>query len=76
MNFAMTFRNFKDGSLFAPRLWGRGIVGLLLAIGLAGPAFGQKKLNAVAVTAGDLGNPFFVQIGMEHRIRQRRLIRR
>ena len=24
--------------------------------------FGQKKLNAVAVTVGDLGNPFFVQI--------------
>jgi ribose transport system substrate-binding protein len=26
------------------------------------PAFAQKKLNAVGVTVGDLGNPFFVQI--------------
>jgi ribose transport system substrate-binding protein len=24
--------------------------------------FAQKKLNVVAVTLGDLGNPFFVQI--------------
>jgi ribose transport system substrate-binding protein len=38
-------------------------VGLLLAAVLATPAFAQKKsLNAVAVTVGDLGNPFFVQI--------------
>ena len=29
---------------------------------LAAPVFAQKKLNAVAVTVGDLGNPFFVQI--------------
>ncbi|HEY0791004.1 MAG TPA: ABC transporter substrate-binding protein [Chthoniobacterales bacterium] len=37
--------------------------GLLLAAVLATPAFAQKKsLNAVAVTVGDLGNPFFVQI--------------
>src|SRR6476646_10445186 len=37
-------------------------VGLLLAAGLTTPLFAQKKLNAVAVTVGDLGNPFFVQI--------------
>jgi ribose transport system substrate-binding protein len=36
--------------------------GLLLAISLATPLFAQKKLNVVAVTVGDLGNPFFVQI--------------
>ncbi len=35
---------------------------LLLAISLATPLFAQKKLNVVAVTVGDLGNPFFVQI--------------
>jgi ribose transport system substrate-binding protein len=36
--------------------------GLLLAISLSTPLFAQKKLNVVAVTVGDLGNPFFVQI--------------
>src|SRR3984885_13524508 len=36
--------------------------GLLLAISLSTPVFAQKKLNTVAVTVGDLGNPFFVQI--------------
>jgi ribose transport system substrate-binding protein len=35
---------------------------LLLAISLATPLLAQKKLNVVAVTVGDLGNPFFVQI--------------
>ena len=34
----------------------------LFFVGLAAPVFAQKKLNAVAVTVGDLGNPFFVQI--------------
>src|SRR5258708_34704697 len=36
--------------------------GLLLAISLTTPLLAQKKLNTVAVTVGDLGNPFFVQI--------------
>jgi ribose transport system substrate-binding protein len=36
--------------------------GLLLAISLTNPLFAQKKLSTVAVTVGDLGNPFFVQI--------------
>src|SRR5712671_1367381 len=36
--------------------------GLLLALGLTVPLLAQKKLNTVAVTVGDLGNPFFVQI--------------
>jgi ribose transport system substrate-binding protein len=36
--------------------------GLLLAISMTTPLFAQKKLNVVAVTVGDLGNPFFVQI--------------
>src|ERR1700722_19882226 len=36
--------------------------GLLLAISMTTPLFAQKKLNTVAVTVGDLGNPFFVQI--------------
>jgi ribose transport system substrate-binding protein len=36
--------------------------GLLLAASLTTPLFAQKKLNSVAVTVGDLGNPFFVQI--------------
>jgi ribose transport system substrate-binding protein len=36
---------------------------LLLVVGLSTPVFAQnKKLNAIAVTVGDLGNPFFVQI--------------
>jgi ribose transport system substrate-binding protein len=34
----------------------------LIFVWLAAPVFAQKKLNAVAVTVGDLGNPFFVQI--------------
>ena len=36
--------------------------GLALLVGLAGPLEAQNKLKAVAVTVGDLGNPFFVQI--------------
>jgi ribose transport system substrate-binding protein len=36
--------------------------GLFLAISLTTPLFAQKKLSVVAVTVGDLGNPFFVQI--------------
>jgi ribose transport system substrate-binding protein len=36
--------------------------GLLLALSLTTPLFAQKKLSTVAVTVGDLGNPFFVQI--------------
>jgi ribose transport system substrate-binding protein len=35
---------------------------LVLAISMTAPVFAQKKLNSVAVTVGDLGNPFFVQI--------------
>jgi ribose transport system substrate-binding protein len=35
---------------------------LLLAISLTTPLLAQKKLSVVAVTVGDLGNPFFVQI--------------
>jgi ribose transport system substrate-binding protein len=34
----------------------------LFFVGLAAPVFAQKKLTAAAVTVGDLGNPFFVQI--------------
>jgi ribose transport system substrate-binding protein len=34
----------------------------LFLLALAAPVFAQKKLNAIAVTVGDLGNPFFVQI--------------
>src|SRR4051794_25778293 len=45
------------------RIGSRTAAGLLLAAVLATPAFAEKKsLNAVAVTVGDLGNPFFVQI--------------
>ena len=36
--------------------------GLLLAISLTTPLLAQKKLSTVAVTVGDLGNPFFGQI--------------
>ena len=35
---------------------------LAFCAGLAVPVLAQKKLNVVAVTVGDLGNPFFVQI--------------
>ena len=35
---------------------------LAFCAALAVPVFAQKKLNVVAVTVGDLGNPFFVQI--------------
>jgi ribose transport system substrate-binding protein len=38
-------------------------VGLLLAGFLATPTFGEtRKLNSVALTVGDIGNPFFVQV--------------
>src|SRR5260370_33457834 len=36
--------------------------GLLLGGGVALPSYAKKPLKAVAVTVGDLGNPFFVQI--------------
>ena len=60
--FSMSLRYFR--SLFLPglRLEYRPFISGLLAIGLAGPVFAEKKLNSVAVTVGDLGNPFFVQI--------------
>src|SRR5260370_3447326 len=45
----------RNGSLTA--------IGLLLAGVLATPTFAKtKKLDSVALTVGDLGNPFFVQI--------------
>ena len=72
MDIGTTLRHFKNRFLFGPRLRANGVrcrfaiagqvAGIVLANGLAGPAFGQKKLNSVAVTVGDLGNPFFVQI--------------
>ena len=38
-------------------------IGLLSAGVLATPTFAEtKKLDSVALTVGDLGNPFFVQI--------------
>jgi ribose transport system substrate-binding protein len=68
----MNFRDLEKGFLITCRLLVKGIrrrftmtppaVGLVFAIGLAGPAFAEKPLNSVAVTVGDLGNPFFVQI--------------
>jgi ribose transport system substrate-binding protein len=58
----MTLGNLRNGFLYAPWFPHQGIVGLLLAIGLTGQAFAEKNLNSVAVTVGDLGNPFFVQI--------------
>jgi ribose transport system substrate-binding protein len=45
-------------------IW-RGIkisLSFLFFLGLAAPVFAEKKLNAVGLTVGDLGNPFFVQI--------------
>src|ERR1700747_215939 len=45
-----------------PRFTIQSVAGLLLALGLAVPSYAQKPLKAVAVTVGDLGNPFFVQI--------------
>jgi ribose transport system substrate-binding protein len=49
------------------------IIGLLLAGVVAIPASAEtKKLNSVALTVGDLGNPFFVQIahGAEAKAKQ------
>ena len=45
-----------------PRFVVQAVAGLLLALGLAATSYAQKPLKAVAVTVGDLGNPFFVQI--------------
>jgi ribose transport system substrate-binding protein len=43
--------------------FGLGIVcGSLLALCFTAPIYAQNKLNSVALTVGDLGNPFFVQI--------------
>jgi ribose transport system substrate-binding protein len=36
--------------------------GMFLLVGLASPLLAQKKLNALAVTVWDLGNPFFMEI--------------
>jgi ribose transport system substrate-binding protein len=58
----MNLCNFKNGFLFAPWLRHKSIAGLLLVISLTGQASAEKKLNSVAVTVGDLGNPYFVQI--------------
>ena len=38
------------------------VAGAVFWLGLALPGYGQGKLKGVAVTVGDLGNPFFVQI--------------
>src|SRR6202007_3451569 len=49
------------------------VIGLLLAGVVATPASAEtKKLNSVALTVGDLGNPFFVQIahGAEAKAKQ------
>ena len=46
---------FRNGNLT--------FIGLLLAGVLATPTFAEtKKLSSLALTVGDLGNPFFVQI--------------
>jgi ABC-type sugar transport system substrate-binding protein len=58
----MNLCNFKNRFLFAPWLRPKGIAGLLLVVSLTGQVFAEKKLNSVAVTVGDLGNPYFVQI--------------
>ena len=58
----MNLCNFKSRFLFAPWLRHQAIAGLLLVTSLAGQALAEKKLNSVAVTVGDLGNPYFVQI--------------
>jgi ribose transport system substrate-binding protein len=51
MNIALIYRS------------GLGIVcGSLLALSFTAPVYAQTKLNSVALTVGDLGNPFFVQI--------------
>jgi ribose transport system substrate-binding protein len=49
---------------FNKSIW-RGIkisLRFLLFVGLAAPVFAEKKLNSIALTVGDLGNVFFVQI--------------
>ena len=49
------------------------LIGFLLVAVLAPPTFAEtKKLNSVALTVGDLGNPFFVQIahGAEAKAKQ------
>jgi ABC-type sugar transport system substrate-binding protein len=63
----------KNGFLFAPWLRNKGIASFLLVISLTGQAFAEKKLNSVAVTVGDLGNPYFVQIahGAQDQARKR-----
>ena len=70
--FSMNFQYLEKGFPITRRLCVKGIgnrfamarqvAGLLFAIGFVGPAFAEKQLNSVAVTVGDLGNPFFVQI--------------
>src|SRR6201981_1943310 len=46
--------------------------GLLMVMGLASSSYAQSKLKGVALTVGDLGNPFFVQIahGAEAKAKQ------
>ncbi len=55
------------------RIGFRAAFGLCLAAATSSPGIAQsKKLNSVAVTVGDLGNPFFVQIahGAEAKAKQ------
>lgn len=51
MNFPSIFR-FGIKSAF----------GMILLVGLPQPLLAQKKLNSLAVTVWDLGNPFFMEI--------------
>ena len=43
-------------------LTGRGERKVKRLTNLASPAFAETKLNSVAVTVGDQGNPYFIQI--------------
>ena len=54
------------------RIGRRTAIFLLLALGVAAPALADKPLNSVAMTVGDLGNPFFIQIqhGVESQARK------
>jgi ribose transport system substrate-binding protein len=54
--------SFKRGLISATRFGIRPVAALLLLSGLAAPAFAETKLNSVAATVGDIGNPYFVQI--------------
>lgn len=60
--FQDSLRNFKSEFISVTKLGIGAAAACLLLSNLASPALAETKLNSVAVTVGDIGNPYFVSI--------------